>query len=67
MEPEIIQRFLESVGAKADIDLYLKLFRAQRKESFAILAPNAAVSMTGSSGGNIKGNIIVNAFSFAFT
>ena len=31
MEPEIIQRFLESVGNKADIDLYLKLFRSQRK------------------------------------
>jgi NAT, N-acetyltransferase, of N-acetylglutamate synthase len=43
MEPEIIQRFLESVGAKADIDLYLKLFRAQRKESFAILVPNAQI------------------------
>ncbi len=43
MEAEIVQRFLESVGAKADIDLYLKLFRAQRKESFAILAPNAQI------------------------
>jgi GNAT superfamily N-acetyltransferase len=38
MEPEIIQRFLESVGNKADVDLYLKLFRAQKKESFAIIA-----------------------------
>jgi hypothetical protein len=43
METEIIQRFLESVGAKADIDLYLKLHRAQRKESFAMLAPNAQI------------------------
>jgi NAT, N-acetyltransferase, of N-acetylglutamate synthase len=43
MESEIVQRFLESVGAKADIDLYLRLFRAQRKESFAILAPNAQI------------------------
>jgi len=43
METEIVQRFLESVGAKADIDLYLKLFRSQRKESFAILAPNAQI------------------------
>jgi hypothetical protein len=43
MEAEIVQRFLESVGAKADIDLYLRLFRAQRKESFAILAPNAQI------------------------
>ncbi|HVZ74744.1 MAG TPA: hypothetical protein VHJ20_20315 [Polyangia bacterium] len=43
MEPEIIQRFLESVGQKADVDLYLKLFRSQRKESFAILAAGAAI------------------------
>lgn len=43
MEPEIIQRFLESVGAKADIDLYLKLFRAQRKESFAVLVAGAQI------------------------
>ncbi len=43
METEIVQRFLESVGSKADIDLYLKLFRSQRKESFAILAPNAQI------------------------
>jgi len=43
MEPEIVQRFLESVGTKADIDLYLRLHRAQRKESFAMLAPNAQI------------------------
>jgi acetylglutamate kinase len=43
MEPEIIQRFLESVGAKADIDLYLKLFRSQRKESFAVLVAGAQI------------------------
>ncbi len=43
METEIVQRFLESVGAKADIDLYLKLHRAEKKESFAILAPNAQI------------------------
>jgi hypothetical protein len=43
MEPEIIQRFLESVGQKADVDLYLKLFRSQRKESFAILAAGAQI------------------------
>jgi hypothetical protein len=43
MEPEIIQRFLESVGQKADVDLYLKLFRAQRKESFAILVADAQI------------------------
>jgi hypothetical protein len=46
MEPEIIQRFLESVGQKADVDLYLKLFRAQRKESFAILAAGAQIVRT---------------------
>jgi bifunctional N-acetylglutamate synthase/kinase len=43
METEIVTRFLESVGAKADIDLYLKLHRAEAKESFAILAPNAQI------------------------
>src|SRR4029078_257279 len=46
MEAEIVQRFLESVGAKADIDLYLRLHRAQRKESFAMLAPNAQIVKT---------------------
>jgi acetylglutamate kinase len=46
MEPEIIQRFLESVGQKADVDLYLRLFRSQRKESFAILAANAQIVKT---------------------
>lgn len=46
MEADIAQRFLESVGSKADIDLYLKLHRAQRKESFAILAPNAQIVKT---------------------
>ena len=43
METEIITRFLESVGQKADVDLYLKLFRAQRKESFAIIAADAQI------------------------
>src|SRR5689334_15981600 len=43
MEADIVERFLESVGAKADIDLYLKLHRAEAKESFAILAPNAQI------------------------
>jgi bifunctional N-acetylglutamate synthase/kinase len=43
MEPDVIQRFLESVGQKADIDLYLKLFRSERKESFAILVAEAGV------------------------
>jgi len=43
MESEIIQRFLESVGQKADVDLYLKLFRAQKKESFAIISADAHI------------------------
>ncbi|MDZ4696389.1 MAG: hypothetical protein SGI86_14680 [Deltaproteobacteria bacterium] len=43
MEPDVIQRFLESVGQKADIDLYLKLFQSERKESFAILVAEAGV------------------------
>ena len=30
----------------------------------AVLAPNAAIAMTGSSGGNVKGNVIVNSFNF---
>jgi hypothetical protein len=46
MEAEIIQRFLESVGSKADVDLYLRLFRAQRKESFAIIAADAQIVRT---------------------
>ena len=43
MDPDIIHRFLESVGQKADVDLYLKLFRSQRKESFAIIAADAQI------------------------
>lgn len=43
MDPEILQRFLESVGQKADVDLYLKLFRSQRKESFAIIVADAQI------------------------
>jgi hypothetical protein len=43
MDPDIIHRFLESVGQKADVDLYLRLFRAQRKESFAIIAADAQI------------------------
>jgi hypothetical protein len=46
MEPEIIQRFLESVGQKADVELYLRLFRAQRKESFAVIAADAQIVKT---------------------
>ncbi len=46
MEPEIIHRFLESVGQKADIDLYLKLFRSQKTDSFAIIAADATIVRT---------------------
>jgi acetylglutamate kinase len=43
METGIITRFLESVGQKADVDLYLKLFRAQKKESFALICASARI------------------------
>jgi acetylglutamate kinase len=46
MEPEIIHRFLESVGQKADVDLYLRLFRAQEKKSFAIIVADAQIVRT---------------------
>lgn len=43
MEPEVVRRFLESFGQPADIDFYLGLFRAQKRESFAILVVDAKV------------------------
>jgi hypothetical protein len=46
MDTEVVQRFLESVGQKADVDLYLKLFRAQRKESFAVIAAEPQIVRT---------------------
>src|SRR5260221_6374434 len=46
MDPEIIQRFLESVGQKADIDLYLRLFRSQDKEGFALIVADAQIVRT---------------------
>lgn len=46
MDPEVIQRFVESVGKKADVELYLKLFRSQRKESFAIISADAQILKT---------------------
>jgi hypothetical protein len=46
MEADVIQRFLESVGQKADVDLYLKLWRAQEKQSFAIIAADAPMVRT---------------------
>jgi hypothetical protein len=46
MDPEVVRHFLESVGGKADVELYLKLFRAQEKESFAIIAADAQMVRT---------------------
>ena len=46
METGITTRFLESVGQKADVDLYLKLFRSQKKESFAIICASARIVKT---------------------
>jgi hypothetical protein len=46
MDPEVVRHFLESVGQKADVDLYLKLFRSQEKESFAIIAADAQMVRT---------------------
>jgi len=43
LETEVVRRFLESVGQKADVDFYLGLFRAQKRESFAILVVDAKV------------------------
>ena len=46
MDAEIIGRFLESVGQKADVDLYLRLFRSQDKEGFALIAADAQIVRT---------------------
>jgi hypothetical protein len=46
MQADVIQHFLESVGQKADIDLYLKIWRAQEKQSFAIIAADAPMVRT---------------------
>lgn len=43
MEPGAVQRFLESIGQPADVDFYLGLFRAEKRESFAILVVDARV------------------------
>jgi acetylglutamate kinase len=43
MEADVIKHFVESVGQKADVDLYLKLFRGQQKESFAVIAADAQI------------------------
>lgn len=46
MDSDIIQRFLESVGQKADVDLYLRLFRSQDKEGFALIVADAQIVQT---------------------
>ena len=46
MDSQIIARFLESVGQKADVDLYLKLFRSQKKESFAVICASDRIVKT---------------------
>ena len=46
METQIIARFLESVGQKADVELYLKLFRSQKKESFAVICASERIVNT---------------------
>jgi hypothetical protein len=46
MDTQIITRFLESVGQKADVELYLKLFRSQKKESFAVICASARIVQT---------------------
>jgi acetylglutamate kinase len=39
----VVLTFLESVGRRSEAELYLKLFRELPKESFAVIAPEAAV------------------------
>jgi len=39
----VVLTFLESVGRRSEAELYLRLFRELPKESFAIIAPEAAV------------------------
>ncbi len=46
MDAEIIRRFLESVGQKGDVDLYLRLFQSQDKEGFALIAADAQIVRT---------------------
>ncbi len=40
---EAVLKFLESVGRRSEAELYLKLFRGVPKESFAVIAAEAAV------------------------
>jgi acetylglutamate kinase len=44
---DVVLTFLESVGRRAEAELYLKLFRQLPKESFAMIAPGAQVLRDG--------------------
>jgi hypothetical protein len=44
---DVVLTFLESVGRRAEAELYLRLFRQLPKESFALIAPGAQVLREG--------------------
>ena len=44
---DVVLTFLESVGRRAEAELYLRLFRQLPKESFALIAPGAQVLRDG--------------------
>jgi hypothetical protein len=44
---DVVLTFLESVGRRAEAELYLKLFRQLPKESFALIAPGSQVLRDG--------------------
>lgn len=44
---DVVLTFLESVGRRAEAELYLRLFRQMPKESFALIAPGAQVLRDG--------------------
>jgi hypothetical protein len=44
---DVVLTFLESVGRRAEAELYLRLFRELPKESFALIAPGAQVLRDG--------------------
>lgn len=44
---DVVLTFLESVGRRAEAELYLRLFRQLPKESFALIAPGAQVARDG--------------------
>jgi bifunctional N-acetylglutamate synthase/kinase len=44
---DVVLTFLESVGRRAEAELYLRLFRQLPKESFALIVPGAQVTRDG--------------------